>query len=274
MIKIDKKVRKFLLDIKELIRKPVMSILPGQLSFFLLLSIIPLMLIIGVIASISSISTNEIIDVIKTNLPFDISELIIPILDGSGVSYNVIILIISSFLLASKGTKSITTVASIIYETKEEKTIKKYIKSFVLAINLILLIMFLLVVPVLSSRIIIFLSKIKMISFAVEPLLNMINILKWPITILIIFINIKIIYVYSPNKEIPMKSVNSGTVFTTILWVLTTWVYSFYINNFSSYNIFYGGASNLIILMLWIYFMSYIFVLGMSINASYLKNYN
>ena len=82
----------------------------------------------------------------------------------------------------------------------------------------------------------------------------------------------KIIYIYSPNRTIPSKSVNKGATFTSVLWVAITALYSFYITHLTKYNIFYGGAANIIILMLWIYLMSYIFVLGMSINASYLKS--
>ena len=45
-------------------------------------------------------------------------------------------------------------------------------------------------------------------------------------------------------------------------------IYSIYIDSFSNYNIFYGNISNILILLMWVYILSYIFVLGMAINAS------
>ena len=81
-----------------------------------------------------------------------------------------------------------------------------------------------------------------------------------------IFIAIKVIYTIAPNVTIPSKSVNKGALFTTIIWGATTFIYSFYVTHLANYSKFYGNLSNLIILMIWIYWMSYIFVLGMTIN--------
>lgn len=271
MKKINNKLSVFFKDVIELIRKPVMSILPGQLSFFLLLSLIPIILLIGVICSAFSVSTNDIMNILKGSLPADVSSLMIPLLYGKGMDYNIIILLISSLLLISKGTRSIMRVASIIYNTKEKNNIFMIFKSFALAFILVLLFAFIIIIPVLGSKILAILHNFKIVSNLTDSIIYMYNLLKWPISVLVIFINIKIIYTISPNKKISSSSVNKGSIFTTVLWILLTAMYSYYITNISSYNIFYGGASNLIVLMLWIYLISYIFVLGMSINASSLK---
>lgn len=271
MKKINTHVKKFFKEVFTLLRKPVMSILPGQLSFFFLLSIIPILLIIGIITSIVSVSPSDIILIIKNSLPADTSSLVVPLLSGKGIDYNIIALIVSALLLISKGTKSMIVVASTIYETDGKSTIKTYIKSFALAVILIFLFAFLIIVPVLSTKILNLLHNFKIISSLTDNIINIYNLLKWPISVFIIYINIKIIYILLPNKYIPKKSVNKGALFTTILWIISTFIYSFYITHLTKYNIFYGSASNVIILMLWIYLISYIFVLGMSINASNLK---
>lgn len=274
MEKINNRLNRFFKEVMKNIRKPVMSILPGQMSFFLLLSIIPILLILGIIASATSISTSRAIEIITNSLPTDVSFLIIPLLTKSKITYGVIIIIISALLLVSKSTRSIMKVASTIYGTSTRQTVRTVIKSFILALILVILFAFLLIVPALSTKIINFLHSIKIISSLTDDLVIIFNLLKWPISIFIIYINLKIIYIYTPNKRIPPKSVNTGALFTTLSWVIVTAGYSFYISNISSYNTFYGGAANLIVLMLWIYFISYIFVLGMSINASYLKTQN
>ena len=92
------------------------------------------------------------------------------------------------------------------------------------------------------------------------------DIIKWPFVFFMIFIAIKVIYTIAPNVTIPSKSVNKGALFTTIIWGATTFIYSFYVTHLANYSKFYGNLSNLIILMIWIYWMSYIFVLGMTIN--------
>ena len=272
MKKINKKLSKFISDVIKLIRKPVMSILPGQLSFFLLLSIIPIILILGLIFSYVSISVRDISEIIKVTLPANTSSLILPLLSGRGMDYNIIILIVSALLLVSKGTKSMIIVADTIYDIKDKPTIKTTIKSILLAIQLIVLLLFLIVFPILGTKILRLLDNFKIVSNLTDNFIHIFNLLKWPVTMFVIYINLKIIYKLSPNQPIPEDSVITGSVFTSVLWLIVTIGYSFYITHLTKYNIFYGGASNIIILMLWIYLISYIFVLGMSINASYLKN--
>ena len=255
-----------------LIRKPIMSILPGQLSFFFLLSLIPILLIIGLISS--SLSTTPVLieNILSKGIPNDISSLLIPLLSGNDIDYNIIILMISALLLVSKGTRSIMKVASNVYEIKDMTGIKGYIKAFILAIVLILLISFIIIIPVFGSEMLFIFKQFNIFPNLSDNLLKLYEIFKWPISMLVIFINLKIIYTYAPSEKIPSRTVNKGAIFTTLLWGILTVLYSYYINNMSKYNLFYGGAAKIIVLMLWTYFISYIFVLGMGINSYELKN--
>ena len=180
MEKINKKVNEFLIDVIKLIRKPVMSILPGQLSFFLLLSVVPIVLILGFILSSISISTRDISDVVEMTLPANTSSLIMPLLLGKGVDYNIVILIISALLLTSKGTRSIIRVADTIYNIKDKTTLHTIIKSILLAIQLITLITFLIVFPILGTKILRLLDNFKIVSNLTDDFIYIFNILKWP----------------------------------------------------------------------------------------------
>lgn len=264
-----KRINRFLKNVVEIMRKPVMSILPGQMSFFLLLSLIPTILLIGVVSSSFSISIDSFIEFLRITLPANTSKLIIPLLDGKGLDYNIIFLIISALLLVSKGAKSIIVAASTIYKVNKIEPIKDNIKSIFIAILLVTLIIFIIVIPVFGNKILNLILDVTNTSFITNRLILIYDICKWPITIFIIFFNLKLIYTIAPNKEIKSSSVNKGSIFTTLLWSIVTLVYSFYVTHLSSYNIFYGSASNIIILMLWMYLISYVFVLGMGINASY-----
>ena len=89
-----------------------------------------------------------------------------------------------------------------------------------------------------------------------------------------VFFAIKVIYTTAPNVNIPSRSVNRGALLTTIVWVVSTYAFSFYATNFANYDKFYGNLSNLIILMIWIYWLCYIFVYGMTINHYILDKNN
>ena len=91
--------------------------------------------------------------------------------------------------------------------------------------------------------------------------------LKWPIAFVLIFWILKIIYTVSPDKKIPSKFMNKGALFTTVCWLVTTYIYSYYVSHLANYTLFYGSISGIIAMMIWIYILSYIFVMGIAINA-------
>ena len=70
----------------------------------------------------------------------------------------------------------------------------------------------------------------------------------------------------APDKKLVGKHISGGALFTTAAWIGITSLYSFYINNFANYSVFYGSLANIVVLMIWVYFLSYAFVIGMAMN--------
>ena len=109
---------------------------------------------------------------------------------------------------------------------------------------------------------------------AVHFLRDSFNFFKIPLSLILIYMNIKMIYKMLPEREIPKKSTHYAALFTTIVWIVGTEIYSIYFTHFAKYNLFYGSISNLIMLMVWIYFLAYVFVLGMGLSANYTISYS
>lgn len=266
MNKISNKYRELFKKIVEIMRKPVMSVLPGHLSFFLLLSSIPIILIFGVIASAFSLSFDSIAEFITLSLPASTSKLIIPLFSGKALDISVVLLVLSALYLASRATKAIIMAANNIYEVSSNP-MQEIIRSIIITVLLILLFIFIIIILILGGKILEIIDKIPEISFISKNILKSIDLIRWPIALFVIFFTIKLIYTMTPNKKISSKSVNKGATFTTITWILITFIYSFYVTHYASYNDYYGSASNLVVLMLWVYLISQIFVIGMIINS-------
>ena len=77
-----------------------MLILPGNLAFFLVLSVIPIIVLIGLIASTFSISLDSVINFVSHNLPAQVAEIITPFITGKGIDFNVGFFTITAFILA------------------------------------------------------------------------------------------------------------------------------------------------------------------------------
>jgi membrane protein len=91
---------------------------------------------------------------------------------------------------------------------------------------------------------------------------------RWIIVIAIFFTSISVLYRYGPANKQKWKFLSTGSIMATILAVVTSLGFTYYINNFSSYNKLYGSIGTLIILMLWLYLNTLILLIGFELNAS------
>jgi membrane protein len=59
-----------------------------------------------------------------------------------------------------------------------------------------------------------------------------------------------------------------GAALATILWLLGSWAFGFYVGHFAAYSATYGPLAALIGLMMWFYLSAYIVLLGAEVNAA------
>ena len=91
---------------------------------------------------------------------------------------------------------------------------------------------------------------------------------RWALLGILYFITISILYRYGPAHAKKWKFFSAGSWLATILAFITIWAFSFYINNFGSYNKVYGSIGTLIVIMIWLYLNSLIILVGFELNAS------
>lgn len=96
----------------------------------------------------------------------------------------------------------------------------------------------------------------------------LIDLTRWSLLGVLYFVTISILYRYGPAHAKKWRFFSAGSWLATILAFITIWGFSFYINNFSSYNKVYGSISVLIVLMIWLYLNSLILLIGFELNAS------
>ncbi len=251
----------------DIIKKPEMRVLPGQLAFFLVMSLIPLAALLGALASTLSIPVTTLENVMSGVFPDGVISFIIDIINNKGPNFNIIVFFISAFILASNGASSMINVSNEIYKVTPSNVVNRRIKAIMMTFVLGGLFFILFLIPISGEYIFELIKN----NASNEKIINFIyliyEIIKYPLLIIILHFNIKLLYVMAPDENIIKGSTTKGSIFTTIGWIIATEIFSFYIGTFTSYDMFYGSISNIIILLLWIYILSYIFLLGMIINA-------
>lgn len=263
-----KKIKGYFKKLFKLLSKPEMAILPSNIAFNLILAIIPILTIIVLIASFFDISIDLVTGLIQSIMPNQVSDVIIEVISGKGFDTQIGISNILAFILASNGTCAIITAADSLYKIEKTDIIKKRISSLVLLFIIIMLLLFLIVVPLFGDNIMYLIQEARIFENYIDEITLMFNIFKWPLTIFIIYFNIKLIYTIAPSKNIKSRETTFGAMFTTLMWIVATLIFKFYLEYFAAYDILYGNLSALIIMLVWCFFLSYIFVFGMAINAS------
>lgn len=249
-----------------ILNKKELAFLPGQLAFFFVLSIIPILIILFLTAGWLNLSVDIITNFIKDSFSQNVAELILPLIVGKTIDLKFIIFVIIAFIIAANASHSVIITSNTIFNIPNSKFLPRRIKSLILTVIMIILMIFILLVPVFGQS---FLNLAGLFGFENQMLqffTAVLPILKWPISLFIIFFFIKVIYTIAPDAQIPSRYVNKGAIFTTIFWMLSSEAYSYYITHVARYDLFYGSLSGLIILMLWFYLMAYIFVVGLAIN--------
>ncbi len=262
-----KKIKRFLINFFEIIKKPEIGILPGQLAFFFVLALVPSLTLLSYGATLLNLSTGRLYNFLADAFSVDVAKLLLSSNATTEVSgIKLVAIIIMAYYIASTGAVSIVKTSNTIYGIKSTNFIKRRLKSFIMIFLLLFLLIFMLIVPIFGSQIVGIINQVNMFPNLTKEIVSIIRLLKGPITWLIIFVIIKVVYTIAPDKKIKSCQVNYGALFTTTLWLLVTWIYSFYLREYANFQVFYGNLANIIILMLWFYILAYIFTIGMALN--------
>lgn len=101
---------------------------------------------------------------------------------------------------------------------------------------------------------------------------TMISITRWISLAFLFYTFISLIYRYGPALNRKTGFLSAGTTLATILSILTSIVFSLYVNNFGMYNTVYGSIGAIIVLLLWIQINAFILLVGFELNASIAVN--
>lgn len=94
------------------------------------------------------------------------------------------------------------------------------------------------------------------------------------IIICIILCTISIIYTYGPALTHRFPFISPGSVFATLLSVLTSVIFFFLVGNFINYNKVYGPIGTIIAFMVWIWLNTLVILIGYELNISILLGKN
>ncbi len=93
-------------------------------------------------------------------------------------------------------------------------------------------------------------------------------ILRWPALFFLFMAGLAVFNRYAPSRDEPKwRWVSIGAGITTLLILLASIGFAYYAEKFGGYNKTYGSLAGVIVLLLWLYIVSYAVLLGVELNA-------
>ncbi|ADU28850.1 YihY/virulence factor BrkB family protein [Evansella cellulosilytica] len=237
--------------------------LAAQCSYYLLLSIFPFLIFILTLFSFLPLTLEFDINVIQDVVPAEIFQFIEGQWTRITSQHNTGLLSFSIIFTIWTASLALNTILRLLnrayHVTEERKMLKGRLISIFLTIGMFAVVLVALGLQVIGAT----LKDVLPFDFNIFKF----NLLRWGISSLVLFIVFMLLYLVGPNIRLKLRDVYIGAIFATLGWLLTTSMFTFYLDNFANYTATYGTIGAVIALMVWFHLSSVIILLGGEINA-------
>jgi len=238
----------------------------AQMSYFFILSLFPFLIFLVSLIGFFSIDDTWVVSNLTNMIPKEAAQIILDYikeLASAGTSV-ISVSIIATLWTASKAINALMRALNIVYEVRESRgyfTIRFlgmfYTILFALAIVLAL------VLPSMGRDFFDLLIRYVKIP---QGFIDMFTSLRWTGVLLFLGFVIGTTHVILPNTKISVKTALPGTIFSLLGWIILSFGFSYFVQNFGRFTIVYGSLTAVIVLMIWMYMSSIILMFGGEIN--------
>jgi membrane protein len=174
---------------------------------------------------------------------------------------------LTALYFATNGTTALMKAFNRTYKTKDGRG---FFKSKLIAIGVTFLLAFVLflsiVLLIIGQQVVYFLEDLGMLTD--DLLIYVFIFLRFLVLLFLFQFAISIIYYLAPAVHKRWHFFNPGSILATFLCMAVSFGFSFYINNFGTYNKLYGSIGALIAVMIWFSFLSLFLIIGLELNVS------
>jgi membrane protein len=244
--------------------------LAGGVAFFAFLAVFPALIaaltIYGLIADPAEVAAQ--VEGLAATLPQEAQPLIADqlgsVVAGSdrALGLGLVVSLLAALWSASSGTGNLIQAVNIAYDEEETRGFLKLRGTALLltlgAIVFVLLTLTLVaVVPAVLDALPLGLAGTVLA-----------QVLRWALLLAVVVGALAVVYRVAPDRDAPrFRWASTGALVAAALWLAGSVLFSFYVDNFGSYNRTYGALAGVVVLLLWLYLTSYVVLLGAEINA-------
>ena len=161
------------------------------------------------------------------------------------------------------------------FESSKNITIKRdYFRQYLVALVMSLLLSLILLMTVAMIVFLEVLIQKTVIQDVVSERISLLQIGRYAFVILMILMSTSFLFKFGIKRDKNRAFITVGSVFTTVLIILTSYGFGIWVVKFSKYNELYGSIGTLLVMMFYIWINCMILLLGFELNAIINKHNN
>ena len=252
-------------DFSAQMKKQNISAFAASTAFFLVLSIVPMLILICTIIPYTPLTEENLVravtEITPDRLDFLVESLIAEVSDKSAGILSVAA--ITTLWSAGKGVLALMRGLNAIGGVEEDRNyfVVRLVASLYTVVMLVVLILSLFIMVFGNQLVELLLYRVPQLQILVSFLMNFRFLLVWAILTLLF----SAVYAYVPNEKLAFGEQVPGAAFAAVVWSVFSWGFSLYVERTESYSI-YGSLSLIVIVMVWMYFCMYIIMIGAYLN--------
>lgn len=237
-----------------------------QSAFFMMLSLVPIIMLLMALVQYTPVTQGTIISIIHEILPTTIQGAIISIVNEAykqtGTTISVSILV--AFWSAGRGMLAMANGLNSIRGYQETRNYF-FLRFRAAAYTLAFLVSMILTLVLLG-----FGNSISLLVNQYIPVLQYVTdfIIEIRIVVVMILLIVMMLFIYRflPSKSGKFINQLPGAVFTSVGWAAASFFISMYMDIFKGFSNLYGSLTTIVLIMLWLYFCMYVMLIGAEIN--------
>ena len=242
------------------LKKKEIQAIPEVLAFNFMMALIPMLIIFFQILAFLSIETTMLDETIAQYLPTELYNFIIEFLETASLGFSnhpilIIITAITLTLTISKGVNGIFKSFLITYN--ETADVPAYKHRLAAILTFFLLLGF-------GSIATLFITTSHVFLANLHPVIK--TIVEIVIFTFICFAFFFLLFKLAPNKKKSFKELLPGCALTTVGFILTTIIFTYYVDRLANFHLVYGSLAIIIILLTWLYLLGWVINLGIQVN--------
>ncbi len=252
-------------DFSAQMKKQNISAFAASTAFFLVLSIVPMLILICTIIPYTPLTEENLVRAVTEITPDRLDSLVEGLIaevyeKSAGI---LSVAAITTLWSAGKGVLALMRGLNAIGGVEEDRNyfVVRLVASLYTVVMLVVLILSLFIMVFGNQLVELLLYRVPQLQILVSFLMNFRFLLVWAILTLLF----SAVYAYVPNEKLAFGEQVPGATFAAVVWSVFSWGFSLYVERTESYSI-YGSLSLIVIVMVWMYFCMYIIMIGAYLN--------